>query len=208
MLFGNLDLLGAGPVPRDRQRGAAGRRCARRQQKEWKNAKYLHKMDFHEEVSMKEIPLTRGLVTQIDDEDFEWLNQWKWYANGKRGISYAVRSAISDGRQIKIRMSRLILDCQPDAMVDHINGDTLDNRRLNLRICKSGENRMNSIKRKAAGSRFKGVTKHPCGKFQVMICKNNIHIYVGLFTEEREAAHAYNVAAIEHHGEYARLNQI
>ena len=81
----------------------------------------------------KTIPLTQGKVAIVDDADFDWLNQWKWYAIHRRSIWYAETRDRSTGRCI--RMHRLITKVQPDLQVDHRNRDGLDNRRCNLRCC-------------------------------------------------------------------------
>jgi hypothetical protein len=84
---------------------------------------------------MREIPLTQGKVTLVDDADYEWLSMWRWeYQSG-----YAVRK--EDGRTI--RMHREITDCPPGFDVDHINRNRLDNRRSNLRVVTRWGNNLN-----------------------------------------------------------------
>lgn len=96
---------------------------------------------------MKEIPLTRGQVALVDDEDFDWLMQWKWRTQSLpsfRGF-YAARGVGPRGQHTTVYMHRLILGLQPGdgRQGDHINHNTLDNRRSNLRIVTLQENRWN-----------------------------------------------------------------
>ena len=151
---------------------------------------------------MKEIKLTQGKVALVDDADYEWLSQWKWTYGG-----YAFRM-IRDGtrKQRMIYMHRVIMDAQPGEQVDHINRDGLDNRRENLRLCSSSQN--NGNQRKTRGSsRFKGVSWHKEGrKWQTGIKLHGTQRHLGLFTDEVEAAHAYDDAAREKFGEFARVN--
>jgi len=94
---------------------------------------------------MKEIKLTQGKFAIVDDADYNWLNQWKWYAkicsNGKR--IYVARFQRINGKPTTIYMHRIITNCPEDKEVDHINGDSLDNRRKNLRIVTRSENSNN-----------------------------------------------------------------
>ena len=85
------------------------------------------------------ISLTQGKVVIVDDEDFEWLNQWKWLYNG----GYAIRSVGPYKNRKHIRMHRLIMDTPDHLEVDHINWDKLDNRRSNLRNVTRSENQRN-----------------------------------------------------------------
>lgn len=93
----------------------------------------------------REIPLTKGKVAIVDDEDFHTLNQWKWYAsNESRGTKwYAIRRVKFGNKRLKIRMHRFIMGVtvfERGAVVDHINHDSLDNRRSNLEIVTQKEN--------------------------------------------------------------------
>src|SRR5690606_41895037 len=80
---------------------------------------------------MKTIPLSKGYEAIVDDEDYEWLNQWKWYALVTGNKVYAVRSYKEDGKKITILMHRLITDAPDWMMVDHINRIDRDNRHTN-----------------------------------------------------------------------------
>jgi len=151
--------------------------------------------------SYRLIPLTQGQTAIVDVEDFEWLSQWNWYAqwNQPTRSFYAVRTCKN------IRMHREILRCEKGKDTDHINHDTLDNRRFNLRKCNRSQNVRNQRKRIGSRSIFKGVT-FGNGKWRVRICTNYKRIHIGYYNTEEEAAQAYNAAAKEKHGKFAYLN--
>ena len=90
---------------------------------------------------MKRIPLTQGKFALVDEEDYEWLNQWKWHYNN----GYATRNQWDPitKKQIKILMHRLIMKSSEDMQVDHANHNTLDNRKSNLRIVSYSNNLKN-----------------------------------------------------------------
>lgn len=151
----------------------------------------------------KLIPLTKGKFATVDDADYEWLNQWKWYANG----GYAFRTAGGRKNKKNIAMHRLICDAPSDSLVDHISGNTLDNRRCNLRLATTQQNTYNTKKRESVSSVFKGVS-FQYNRWTSYIGFNGKFIYLGRFLTQREAARAYNEAAINHFGEYAKLNDL
>jgi len=157
---------------------------------------------------MKEIALTQGKVAIVDDEDYEGLNQWMWYAHACRKKWYACRTLHKDGEIITLRMHRLILNTPDNKETDHINGNGLDNRRCNLRICNDTENCRNSKMRTGAkSSSFKGLDwfRHQ-KKWRVRISVDKKSIFLGYFNDEGEAANAYDEAAKKYHGEFANLN--
>ncbi|WP_238537859.1 HNH endonuclease [Zavarzinella formosa] len=158
-----------------------------------------------------QIELAQGHTAVIDDEDADMILSHKWHASrGSCGKVHAVTTAWDRDKQKhhNIRMHRLILGAKPGEMVDHITGDTLDNRRQNLRICTNAENQQNSGQRRGS-SKYKGVawySRH--GKWRVMFnWKGKTH-FVGYFDSEVEAALAYNKAVLPLAGEFARLNII
>ena len=164
------------------------------------------------EVKMREIPLTQGKVALVDDEDYEWLNQWKWYVMWDGHHWYAVRnSPYRNGKRHTIRMHRLIVGAQPGQVVDHKDSEvTLDNQRENLRFCTRSQNAMNAKKRcDGLSSRFKGVRWYKRdNNWMVRIGIDGKRIFLGYFDNEIEAAIAYNKAARERFGEFARLNVV
>jgi hypothetical protein len=159
----------------------------------------------------KEIQLTKGKVTIVDDEDFEYLNQWKWSTNSaKPERFYAWRNKRIDGKVNMIYLHRFILNITDRKIyVDHINNNSLDNRKVNLRQCSHSENERNKDKTKRNSSRFKGVCfDKSCNKFFSLITVNRKRIWLGYFIDIKDAAKAYNEAAIKFHGEFAKLNNI
>lgn len=90
---------------------------------------------------MRQIPLNHGYIAVVDDEDYEHLSKYKWYAKfGKSKSPYAARCQWNKGTKTTIRMHREITSCPAHLTVDHLNNDTLDNRKSNLDICSRSEN--------------------------------------------------------------------
>ena len=162
---------------------------------------------------MKEIPLTQGKVTIVDEENFEKLSKYKWCAlkkgaNGKYGHT-AVRNVLNKHtrKSDMILMHRLILNCPIGKQVDHINGDQLDNRKQNLRICTPSQNQHNKPKNRNNTSGFKGVTwSKSCNKWQSAICVNGKMIFLGVFSEKIDAYYAYCEASKKYHGDFSNVN--
>jgi len=163
---------------------------------------------------MKEIPLSRGKVALVDDEDYEWLNQsrWRLLSHNERYSSgpYALRSQYNPDtkRSTTIYMHRLILSAPSHLQVDHINGNGLDNRRSNLRLCLSRQNQYNYRKTKRpTTSRYKGVSwNKQKRKWEAQIQVNRKHKHLGVFGNEKDAAYCYDAGALRYFGEFARLN--
>lgn len=157
----------------------------------------------------REIPLTQGKVALVDADDYERLAQFNWYALYSPSGFYAVRkSPTVNGKRTMIIMARVILDAESGLMVDHISGDTLDNRRSNLRFATRAENGANRISgTRLTSSCYKGVTWNAKqSKWQAQICANGKKTYLGIFADEIAAAHAYDTAARTHFKEFARPN--
>jgi hypothetical protein len=152
----------------------------------------------------REIPLTHGYVAIVDNEDYEWLSQWRWNAAGSPPHLYARRI---DNERRTIHMHRVILDAPQGIQVDHINGNRFDNRRSNLRCATHQQNQFNRGARRNGSSQYKGVSwiaKHR--RWQATIAIDSRNTNLGWFTDEVEAARAYDAAARIHHGEFAYLN--
>lgn len=139
---------------------------------------------------------------KVSPQDRKLLSRnWSIRRNGKYS-SYAV--AWVDGKCV--RMHRLIMGALPGQIVDHINGDGLDNRRENLRIVSRAQNNQNA-RCFTGASKFKGVAKHHyTHKWRAYISVGGRQVHLGFFTEELAAARAYNKAALEYFGDYAKLN--
>lgn len=165
----------------------------------------LSLLDFSAQA--REIPLTQGKVAIVSACDYDWLNQWKWYT-GKCG--YAQRNWLSEltGKRTVLLMHRFITTAPANKEVDHIDGDRLNNRRENLRLC-SHEQNMHNQKSQTGASRYKGVAQTSDSQtWRAYISKDGSQIYLGSFATEIEAALTYNTAAVQLFGEFARLNQI
>jgi hypothetical protein len=154
--------------------------------------------------------LTRGYHALIDLEDLELVSQYRWRAHVDRdGRPYASARAPGNGhRGPEILMHRLIVHAETGRRVDHRNGDTLDNRKLNLRPCTNTQNirnqRPHADKRT---SKLKGVYfNRDRGKFRAQIMVDRKKYNLGTFADELDAARAYDAAAVKLHGEFARLN--
>jgi len=141
---------------------------------------------------MKEIPLTQGKFAQVDDEDFERLNQFKWFARKSRGTYYAGRnSAYVDGKRKTINMHTVILGVKKDLQGDHRDGNGLNNRRDNLRHVtrrQNNQNRKNQIKT----SEYPGVSWEKRRRIWVSkIGINGKYKHLGYFVSEISAFGAY-----------------
>jgi hypothetical protein len=155
---------------------------------------------------LKTIPLTKGQIAIIDDEDYERISAFKWCCAYGRETFYGKRAYGFQSEHITVLLHRFILNAPKDMQVDHINGDGLDNRRANLRICTHADNQHNRKKQKTNTSGYKGVFwNKQYKKWEVQI-RAEKKIRVGMFSDKEEAARAYDAKAKELHGEFARLN--
>ena len=153
----------------------------------------------------KKIKLTRGKFAIVDSEDFEWLNQWKWHAG--KGGKYAARKIYPSERVIY--MHRLLMNTPENMETDHVNGNGLDNRKKNLRVCTGAENRMNHKLLSTNKSGFNGVSwNKDIRKWSVCISVKAKTIHGGEFKDIIEAAKKYNELAKKYFGKYARYNKI
>lgn len=160
---------------------------------------------------MKEIPLTRGQVARVDNKDFSELSKHKWYAVWCETTQSFYASRYSPGRvggAGNVQMHRVIMRARRGQEVDHINRNTLDNQRSNLRFCTRTQNNANKrVKRnKIDAPLYKGVFRNGSG-WQA-VCGPRPGRYLGTFRTQHAAALAYNYAARVHYGEFARLNEI
>ena len=152
---------------------------------------------------MKEIPLTKGKVTLVDDLDYEWLNQWHWFYCSD---GYARRSVRFGKVIVTIYMHRLIVKCSNDKQIDHRNLNKLDNRRSNLRIASLSQNNMNRPTQCNNKSGIKGVcwaTRD--NKWLAAIQFQGKKISIGYFNDKDKAAQAYAEKARELFGEFAYI---
>ena len=166
-------------------------------------------MPLDGEPEMIEIPLTQGQVALIDDEDYELVSQYKWYAhwNPDTQSFYAVTKIRKpDGTRDMLRMHRLVMNAKKGEYVDHINHDTIDNQKENLRLCSCSENLYNQGCKSSNTSGYKGVNWHKRDKkWQALIRVSGKRIHLGYFATKEEAYEAYCKAALELHGEFSKV---
>lgn len=149
------------------------------------------------------IPLTKGKKAIVDAEDYEFLSQWKWHTKKNGNTYYAARREMINGKPVTLAMHR-ILNRTPDGMeTDHINRDSLDNRKANLRTATRQQNNINIAKKSKSG--YRGVSRQNVG-WQATIFRNNKAVYLGYFRSAKDAALRYDEEAIKLHGEFAILN--
>jgi len=161
---------------------------------------------------MKQIPLSQGKFAIVDDEDFEFISQWKWSLLRRgnlchvRRIEYKKTGVPRKYNTARIYLHRAILGIEDkNIFVDHINGDGLDNRRENLRLCTKAQNGQNRGAAKNNKTGFKGVSKSGA-KWTAQIKSDKKHFRIGVFDTPELAAIAYDNAARRLHGEFAKTN--
>lgn len=139
-------------------------------------------------------------VAIVDDEDYEWLNSYRWCFDGR----YVQRRNKKEGH---VRMHFMIMNPPDGKGVDHRNSNGLDNRRINLRICSQWNNSQNMSKHRDSSSKYKGLSRNKNKtKWVARINFNYKHVTIGDFVDETEAAKAYDKKAKELYGEFAKLN--
>jgi len=147
------------------------------------------------------ITTSAGKEIFIDAEDLPKVIPYTWCVGG---TGYAMSRTMRDATL----MHRLLLNAQKGEYVDHINGDTLDNRKCNLRLCRKQQNEFNTKVRTDNQSGYRGVCRARRGLYRAYITLNGRQHHLGHFLRPEDAARAYNKAARELFGEYARLNDI
>lgn len=160
---------------------------------------------------MKQIPLNNGYTVLVDDEDYDRVSQYKWYATIKTNTVYAQRNSRHDERpgqpRTMILLHRFIMDAQAGVMVDHVDGNGLNCCRSNMRLCgrvENGQNQRLSVRNRSG---YKGVSWFSrSGKWLATIGVNGKLRYIGLYERAEDAARAYDAKAKELFGEFAQLN--
>ena len=156
---------------------------------------------------MKRIPLTQGQFAVVDDENYEWLNQWKWSATKNGNTFYAARIQTKPKRK-RVYMHREIMKASKGEQIDHIDKNGLNNHIINLRFCTNAQNHQNSRLR-GGSSYYRGVSKcGNCNKWRADIKHKGKSIWLGNYNTEIEAAKAYNKKASELFGNFARMNDV
>ena len=157
---------------------------------------------------MKEISLPQGKIAIVDDWNYERLSNYTWLisTNGSKSTYYAIHQI---SRNNCIWMHHLILPPPPGFEIDHRDGNGWNNQQDNLRICTHSQNLMNQKPQLETSSIYKGVIwDKQTNKWRARIVLNRRNTHLGRFKSEKEAALAYNCAALQHFGEFARLNII
>lgn len=145
------------------------------------------------------IPLTQNLFAIVDDEMEQSLSQHRWCVN--RG--YACRMDYSNGGKGRlIYMARAIMDAPDGADVDHVNGNPLDNRRINLRLATDSQNAKNRLFRRNSSGYCGVVWVKRIGRWQAAITANGKRMHLGYFDTPKAASDVYQKAATEHFGEF------
>lgn len=158
---------------------------------------------------MREIEITQGRKVKVTKEDHRLVSQYNWSFSASTG--YAVRKGRKGCNEPgTVHMHRFIMGAVPGIQIDHINGDKLDNRRSNLRNADVQKNAFNRKKPNVkCTSKYKGVLKRKNSKsWEARIKLNGKSIYLGSYSNEIDAAKAYNEGANKYFGEYARFNEI
>lgn len=164
------------------------------------------------ELRAWKVELTRGLYTLVDDDVFEQIKDQSWIAHKTNPHTYARKRNPNKSGPVHLNLHREIMNAGKEDQVDHINLDTLDNRKINLRCASRSQNKCNGEKYRRNGgssSRYKGVTyRKDNGKWRAQIVVGHEHISLGQFENELDAAKAYDQAAGHYFGAFARVNGV
>jgi hypothetical protein len=159
--------------------------------------------------AFRKIWLTKGMYAMVDQVDYERINKLQWHSMNSHDCTfYAVRRIYINGRKKLAVMHREIMQPPADLVVDHADGNGLNNTRKNLRIATPAENSYNRRKhRRKCSSKYKGVHMDKrTGRWRTIIIHKGKSIHLGMFENEIDAAKAYDKAAKELYGEFAKLN--
>lgn len=157
---------------------------------------------------MKLILTKHGQEIVVDDDIYEQCNNRQWRVD-KGG--YARNNPWVNGKTVTVYLHRLVMKADSSkTIVDHINGDKLDNQRSNLRFVTQEQNKFNRKATVGTPCPYKGVTINSSSKrpYKADIFYRGVHHYLGVFATAEEAAQAYNEGSLKYHGEYGRLNVI
>jgi hypothetical protein len=158
------------------------------------------------EGSLAYVPLTQGYEATIDAEDAEWVSRHVWCARVKGNIVYPVRNVKVDGMWNGIKaMHMFMLPPREGYVIDHVDGDGLNNRRCNLRYATHGQNVANGLHRNRKSPGLKGTCQTASGRWRAQISHGGRTHTLGTFDTTEEAHAAYCEAAKRLHGEFARF---
>lgn len=158
---------------------------------------------------MVTLSLPSGDVTQVSPEDYDRVNSQKWHRNGRtRGGPYVKAYRVGD--KFGVLLHRFILNVleSPEVLVDHIDGDGMNNQRSNLRLASAQQNARNKSTHSTSKltSIFKGVDRPAGGRWRARIMNNRKYNHIGMYDREIEAALAYDEAARKIFGDFAKFN--
>lgn len=154
------------------------------------------------------ITLTQGKYAVVDEDDYEKLSKHKWFATKDKKTFYARRMMVGAQGRRMVMMHRVILNYYGKMQIDHINGNGLDNRKENIRICTPSQNQRNRNKSANKTSIYKGVSRTKYGTWHAYFRYNGKQINLGAYNKEEDAAQKHNTIAILLWGKYAKLNAI
>jgi hypothetical protein len=156
------------------------------------------------------IPMSQPKYAKVDPCDYERLRKYEWLAKKGKNSFYAQKRvpAGTPGKEKLVYMHQMLIQVPDGKVVDHVNHEGMDNRRINLRAATYSQNLYNRKKRSGATqSKYKGIYwRKKVRKWQASIKYNKKRIELGYYRDEIEAAKAYDLAAIKYHGEFACLN--
>lgn len=146
-----------------------------------------------------------GKFAVVDADDEPMVSRYSWSEVTKGGADYARVTMRAGGRPTTLYLHRYIMGVSDgQTIVDHVNGDTLDNRRCNLRLCSKRENSRN-VKSRRGASVYRGVRRSG-DRWRADIMEDGVRVFIGSFADEEAAARAYDREARVRHGDFARLN--
>lgn len=151
----------------------------------------------------------KGCDVLLDEEDLHLIEKYSWRIQKRKHGPYVRSSIPVNGKHVDIYLHRIIANAPEGLVVDHINGDGLDNRKCNLRVCTHAQNLANQKNQKRGRSKYKGVVwRANANKWGAKIMVEGKYIWLGYHSLESAAAQAYNEAATKYLGMFARLNEI
>ena len=160
--------------------------------------------------TFRRIPLSRGKYAIVDPDDCDTLSRYKWYAVKGGNTFYAVRGQWSkqSKKRLTISMHNVIIETPDGYIVDHINHNGMDNRKANLRPATQAENARNArYPKKNTSSKYRGVWyNRQTKKWRATISVDRKRKQIGYFTDERDAARAYDTTAKKYYGQFVVLN--
>ncbi len=158
---------------------------------------------------MRFIPVLGAGFAIVDDEDYERLSAYSWFPYCYGSATYPkTNTPRINGVRTSLAMHQMILPKRAGYIIDHKDTDGMNNQRHNLRYATRGQNKMNSIKRKASSSKYKGVSVLPGNKWKASFKANGNETRIGVFDNEIDAARAYDREILIAHGEFARPNGV